>query len=185
MSRTEQPSYTVIESLGKIEVRQYEPMTVAETQVAGGRKDAIQQGFRTIAAYIFGGNAGAQKIAMTAPVIQQALEDSDASMGTGEPLHRGSWRVRFVMPHVFTLDTLPEPLNPAAKLMPVAARRYMVIRFSGSSTDDNFRRHHDILRRHVQERGLSVTGEPMLAFYNPPWTLPFLRRNEIWLELAE
>lgn len=184
MSRTEQPNYTVIESFGKIEVRQYEPMIVAETQVAGGRKDAIQQGFRAIAAYIFGGNAGARKIAMTAPVIQQSLENSDTSTGTGQPVARAWWKVRFVMPRAFALDALPAPLNPALKLVPLAARRYVVIRFSGSSHDDNLRQHHDLLRQHVLERRLNVTGEPVLAFYNPPWTLPFLRRNEIWLELA-
>ena len=183
MSRTEQPQYTVIESSGKIETRQYAPMTVAETQVAGGRKDAIQQGFRTIAAYIFGGNADARKIAMTAPVIQQAPGNPGAE--AEQPLDRTLWKVRFVMPQAFALDALPVPRDPAVKLAPLAARRYVAIRFSGSTSDDNLRRHHAILRDHVLERGLNVTGEPALAFYDPPWTLPFLRRNEIWLELAE
>lgn len=184
MSRTEEPSYTVIESFGKIEVRQYEPIIVAETEVAGGRKDAIQQGFRTIAAYIFGGNADARKIAMTAPVIQQSLENSNESTGTGRAMDPRTWRVRFVMPQAYAMNALPTPLDPAVELVPLAARRYVVIRFSGSSNDNNIRQHHDILRQHVLERGLNVTGEPVLAFYNPPWTLPFLRRNEIWLELA-
>jgi hypothetical protein len=184
MSQTEQPKYTVIDAFGKIEIRQYAPMIVAETQVAAGRKDAIQQGFRTIAAYIFGGNANARKIAMTAPVIQQALENADPPTGTGQPVDRPSWRVRFVMPRVFALDALPAPLDPAVKLLPLQARRYVVIQFSGSSNDDNIRQHHDMLRNHVLERRLNVTGEPVLAFYNPPWTLPFLRRNEIWLALA-
>ncbi len=121
---------------------------------------------------------------MTAPVIQQALENAGGSTEAGQPLDRGLWKVRFVMPQAFALDALPVPLDPAVKPVPLAARRYVVIRFAGSANDDNLRRHHAILRRHVLELGLNVTGEPVLAFYDPPWTLPFLRRNEIWLELA-
>jgi hypothetical protein len=184
MSRVEEPSYTVIESHGRIDVRQYGPMIVAETQATGGQKDAISQGFRSLAAYIFGGNASAQKIAMTAPVIQQALGNPHGSAKAEHAVRRESWRIRFVTPQAHALEALPAPLDPAAKLVRLAARRYVAIRFSGSGTEGDIRQHHDILRNHVLKQGLDATGEPVLAFYNPPWTLPLLRRNEIWLELA-
>jgi len=181
MSRVEKPRYHVIESRGRIEVRGYGPMIVAETQVSGIRKDAIQQGFRRIAAYIFGSNTSTQKIAMTAPVIQQ---QTDPPCDSADPVDRQVWTVRFVMPETYTLETLPAPKDSKVKLLSLGARRYVVIRFSGSSNDENIRQHLAILQKHVDEQDVSILGHPVMAFYNPPWTLPFLRRNEIWLEIA-
>jgi DNA gyrase inhibitor GyrI len=170
MSRTEMPRYTTIESHGAIEIRDYEPMIVAETRVTGERRDAINQGFRSIAGYIFGGNRARQKIAMTAPVTQQP--DGDG------------WRVRFVMPSAHTLDTLPLPDDPAVRLGALPAGRYAAIRFSGTPTEGLLARHRQQLLDDLAQRGLPAAGEPIMAFYNPPWTLPFLRRNEILVLLA-
>ncbi|CAG0965938.1 hypothetical protein ANRL3_01182 [Anaerolineae bacterium] len=181
MSRVEEPRYNVIESNGRIEVREYGPMIVAETQVSGIRKEAIQQGFRCIAAYIFGSNTSTQKITMIAPVMQQQTR---IPCDFAEPVDRQAWTVRFVMPETYTLDTLPAPDDPKVKLVPLGARRYIVIRFSGASNDENIRWHLAILQKHVAEQGIIILGHTMMAFYNPPWTLPFLRRNEIWLEIA-
>ena len=181
MSRVEEPRYNVIESDGRIEVREYAPMIVAETQVLGTRKEAIRQGFRRIAAYIFGSNTPAQKIAMTAPVTQQ---QTSIPCDSAEPVDRQAWIVRFVMPATYILETLPAPNDSRVKLLSLGARRYVVIRFSGSSNDQNIRRHLDMLRKHVDEQNLRILGHPVMAFYDPPWTLPFLRRNEIWLEIA-
>lgn len=169
MSRTEQPNYIVVESSGAIEIRDYAPMIVAEVDVAGERKEAINRGFRLIAGYIFGGNAPARKIAMTAPVLQQP---------SGE-----TWKVRFVMPKQYSLESLPSPNDPAVELLPLPARRYAAIRFSGTTGDDNIHQHREMLQQFLRERGLSAKAEPMMAFYNPPWTLPFLRRNEILAEI--
>ncbi len=181
MIRVEEPRYKVIESHGRIEVREYGPMIVAETQVSGIRKEAIRQGFRCIAAYIFGSNTSAQKIAMTAPVIQQ---QTDTPCDSAEPVERKAWTVRFVMPETYTIEILPAPNDSKVKLLSLGARRYVVIRFSGSSNDENIRQHLAILQKHVNEQDMSIVGHPVMAFYNPPWTLPFLRRNEIWLEIA-
>jgi len=95
MSLVEQPAYTVIRSFGDMEVRDYPPMIVAEVEVSGARKQAINAGFRLIADYIFGNNSPSKKIAMTAPVSQQSAG--------------GAWKVRFVMPSGYTLETLPTP----------------------------------------------------------------------------
>ena len=181
MSRVEEPRYNVIESHGQIEVREYGPVIVAETQVSGIRMEAIQDGFRRIAAYIFGSNTSAQKIAMTAPVIQQ---QTDTPCAAAEPVDLQAWTVRFVMPETYTLETLPAPTDSKVKLLSLGARRYVVIRFSGSSNDENIRQHLALLQKHVNEQDISIVGHPVMAFYNPPWTLPFLRRNEIWLEIS-
>lgn len=181
MSRVEEPRYNVIESHGQIEVREYGPMIVAETEVPGIRKEAIQQGFRRIAAYIFGSNTSKQKIAMTAPVVQQ---QTDTPCASAEPVDHQAWTVRFVMPETHTLETLPAPNDSKVKLLSLGARRYVVIRFSGSGNDENIRHHLAILQKHVDEQDMSIVGHPVMAFYNPPWTLPFLRRNEIWLEIV-
>lgn len=183
MSRVEQPDYAIEKSDGAIELRSYAPMIAAETVVEGERKAAISAGFRLIAAYIFGANRPNAKIAMTAPVQQQkqaiAMTAPVTQQSTGN-----AWTVRFIMPKSWTMETLPVPNDPRVSLRPVAAGRFAVITFSGFATDRAIQVHTDELRRYVAEHGLSTTGEPSLAFYNPPWTLPFFRRNEIMLALA-
>jgi hypothetical protein len=110
-----------------------------------------------------------EKIAMTAPVTQD---------GSGD-----AWNVRFVMPGAYTLETLPRPKNQDVRLIATPARRVVVIRFSGFNTDKNINAHREQLLSYVADHHLSVLGPPTTAFYNPPWTLPFLRRNEVMLEL--
>ena len=183
MSRVEQPEYAIEGSDGAIEVRSYAPMIAAETLVGGERKAAINAGFRLIAAYIFGANKPNAKIAMTAPVQQQkqaiAMTAPVTQQSTGN-----AWTVRFIMPKSWTMQTLPVPNDPRVSLTPVPARRFAVITFSGLATDRAIETHTEELRRYVEDHGLSTTGEPSLAFYNPPWTLPFFRHNEIMLALA-
>ena len=90
----------------------------------GERRDAIGKGFRIIADYIFGNNTTAQKVPMTAPVTQQ---DSQKIAMTAPVTQQGdgnTWRVRFIMPSNYTLETLPKPNNPAIKLKEVGARRF-------------------------------------------------------------
>jgi SOUL heme-binding protein len=111
---------------------------------------------------------------MTAPVIQQGKRDG------GEVI----WSVRFIMPQKWTMDTLPKPKDTRVKLIPVAAKQQAVIRFSGTASDALIAEKTEDLRKYVTDNKISVVGQPILAFYNPPWTLPILRRNEIMLELA-
>jgi hypothetical protein len=183
MSRVEQPDYTVEVSDGAIEIRAYAPMIAAEAVVEGERKDAINQGFRLIAAYIFGANQPKAKIEMTAPVQQQretiAMTAPVSQQGSGS-----GWTVRFIMPKNWTMQTLPAPNDERVSLRPIPASRFVVLRFSGFTTDAAIATRTDELRRYAADHKLSITGEPVLAFYNPPWTLPFLRRNEVLLELT-
>ncbi len=185
LSRVEQPEYKVENQDGSIEIRSYGPMIAAEARVEGERKAAINEGFRLIAGYIFGKNEPQAKIAMTAPVEQQ--KEAQKIAMTAPVIQQGqekSWTVRFIMPKSWTMQTLPAPSDPRVKLEPLPARRFLVVTFSGVARDEAIKSRTDELRRYAAEHNLATAGEPVLAFYNPPWTLPLLRRNEIMLELA-
>ncbi len=183
MSQVEQPKYTVVESAGAIEIRQYAPMIVAEVEVKGERTKALNEGFRLIAGYIFGANFSSAHVPMTAPVTQEpgdkiAMTAPVTQEGGGE-----SWKVRFVMPAQYTLETLPRPRDAAVHLLAIPARKVVVIRFSGYNSDKNMNAHREELEQFIATRHLAVVGPPTNAYYNPPWTLAFLRRNEIAFEL--
>jgi DNA gyrase inhibitor GyrI len=184
MSQVEQPKYTVLESQGEIEIRQYAPVIVAEVEVKGERMKALNEGFRLIADYIFGNNLSSKKVAMTAPVTQAPAEKIAMTAPVTQSGSGDSWKVRFVMPAQYTLDTLPKPKNDAVHLIPIPARKVVAIRFNGMNTDKNINSHLETLVKYVEEHHLAVVGPSTTAFYNPPWTLPFLRRNEVVFELS-
>ena len=185
VSNVEQARYEVAESHGAIELRDYAPMIVAEAQVTGERKEAINKGFRTIADYIFGNNAPNQKVAMTAPVIQQSNEKISMTAPVTQEGAGNSWKVRFVMPASYSMDTLPKPNNEAVKLEKIPGKRFAVVRFSGMAGEDSLKQHTDELNAFIADRKLVALSPPTYAFFNPPWTLPFLRRNEVMIEVAK
>jgi hypothetical protein len=184
LSRVEQPDYKVEKKDGPIEIRSYGPMIAAEAVVEGERKPAISEGFRLIAGYIFGKNKPEEKIAMTAPVEQQKSQKIAMTAPVEQQAHDNAWTVRFIMPKSWTMQTLPVPSDPRVKLEPLPARRFLVITFSGLARDDMLKEKTAELKQYAAAHHLTTAGEPVLAFYNPPWTLPMLRRNEIMLELA-
>ena len=184
VSNVEQPKYSVVASEKDIEIRNYAPVIVAETEVAGERDNAISGGFRTIADYIFGNNLSSQKVAMTAPVTQQASEKIAMTAPVTQQGNGNTWQVRFVMPASYTMDTLPKPKNPAVKLKEIEGKRFAVIRFSGMAGEDSLKRHTDELEAYLRSKKLQSLSAPTYAFYNPPWTLPVLRRNEVMIEVA-
>ncbi|MDD3884847.1 MAG: heme-binding protein [Gallionella sp.] len=185
MSNVEQPKYAVVESLGSIEIRDYPPMIVAEAEVQGERKAAINQGFRMIADYIFGNNASVRKVAMTAPVTQQASEQIAMTAPVTQEAEGAGWKIRFVMPGSYTMESLPKPNNDAVKLRAIEGKRFAVIRFSGMSSGDNLEVHESKLASFIKEKQLQPLSVATYAFYNPPWTLPFLRRNEVMVEVGK
>ncbi|HEY8595084.1 MAG TPA: heme-binding protein [Devosiaceae bacterium] len=176
MSKIEEPEYEIVASDGPFEIRNYRSMIVAETEVRGERSSAINEGFRLIAGYIFGNNRTRGKIAMTAPVQQQMT-----AVAPEQPRQSrdGTWAVRFVMPKSWTMATLPPPNDPRVRLSQVPAQKWLAIRFSGFASSRSIGAKERALRAYARAKGIETTGEPILAFYNPPWTLPFLRRNEI------
>jgi len=184
VSNVEQPKYKVVESDQSIEIRDYTPVIVAEADVSGERDKAIGEGFRIIADYIFGNNFSSQKVAMTTPVTQQASEKIAMTAPVTQQGEGNSWQVRFIMPASYTMETLPKPKNPAVKLKEIDGKRFAVIRFSGFAGEESLRRHTDQLTEFVRAKKLTAVATPTYAFYNPPWTLPFLRRNEVMIEVA-
>ena len=184
MSRVEQPEYKVAGPKGSIEIREYGAMIAAEAEVKGERKTAINEGFRLIAAYIFGANKPNAKIAMTAPVQQQSAQKIAMTAPVTQQSGGDSWTVRFIMPNNWTLATLPAPNDARVRLKLVPAKRMLAIQFSGIASDGLIQAKTNELRKYASDQKLTTAGEPLLAFYNPPWTLPFLRRNEVMLELA-
>ena len=181
----DEPAYEVTGKLGGVEYRQYQPYVVAEVLVAGDAKEAGNKAFRILAGYIFGKNKGEKKLAMTAPVTQTA---APARLAMTAPVMQnaapGGYLVQFVLPKGVSLESAPEPLDQQIMLRQVPLTRVAVIRYSGFWSDANYNRHLAQLQGALNKAGMTWSGEPVYARYNPPFTPWFLRRNEIWLQLT-
>lgn len=189
----EEPKFTVIEKSGDFELRSYAPRVVAETLVDGSLDEASGVGFSLIADYIFGNNTsrslgnsgGSEKISMTAPVTMapKAEKDTSEKISMTAPVSMqqsaGQWSMYFVMPSKYTLNTLPVPNNTAVTLRELPASRAAVLRFSGLAGEEKTAKKTAELLAWLTSKNITPIGTPELARYNPPWTLPFLRRNEV------
>jgi hypothetical protein len=169
---TEEPKFVLLEKAEAFELRQYPSLVIAEVSVEGSLDEISGKGFRLIADYIFGNNkaksGGSEKIAMTTPVTVQQND--------------GKWRMHFVMPAKYTLESLPVPNNPQVKLRLLPPRNVAVIIFSGIAGEYKTAKKTEKLLAWMGTKHLRPTSNPELARYNPPWTLPFFRRNEIMME---
>lgn len=184
---TEEPPFTVKSAQDEFEFRDYPALVAAEVTVTGNRKDASSKGFRLLAGYIFGGNTRKQSIAMTAPVTQAAATSEKIAM-TAPVLQTGSngnWVIRFIMPHGSTLEKLPRPNNPQVHLVAVPPARMAVVKFSGLARQDDVDAKTAALSQFVKAQHLRAIGAPSLAQYDPPWTLWFLRRNEVMIPVSQ
>ena len=185
MSDVEKPDYKVIQSEQNIEIRQYEPMIIAEVEVDGKREDAIGDGFRLLADYIFGNNTVQQVISMTAPVQQKENQKIAMTAPVQQQSTGKSWRMSFVMPSKYRLDSLPVPNNNRVRLKEILTKKFAVIEFSGTNSNENVTEHENQLMNYIEGNNLKITGSPKYAFYNAPWTLPFMRRNEVMIEINQ
>lgn len=184
----EVPKYLVTEKSSGFELRAYNAMVVAETIVEGSLDKASSAGFKRIADYIFGNNkarnGASEKISMTSPVTMQPKSEKismTAPVIMAEDA--GKWRIYFVMPSKYTLETLPEPNNKAVTLRALPARNFAVLRFSGLAGEEKTAKKTEELFAWLKSKNIKPIGTPELARYNPPWTLPFLRRNEVLVEI--
>ena len=177
--RNEQtPAYTVERTIGSdVEIRHYGPRLAAETAVSGSETAARSQGFQRLASYIFGGNTAKTSIDMTAPVAQSKSIDGTAPVAQSRSSD-GQWRIRFFMPATYTSETLPRPNDQAVEIVTVPAETIAVLRYSGSTGAVAVHKSEDRLMEAVAVAGLRTSGSPFTWFYDPPWTLPPLRRNE-------
>jgi len=184
---TEEPKYVLLEQSGDFQLRQYPALIIAEVEVEGDMDQASSRGFRLVADYIFGNNraspGNSEKIAMTAPVTIEPRSEKIAMRVpvTLQP-QAGSWRLNFVMPSQFTLDTLPAPNNPKVVLREVPSRKVAVLTFSGLASERKTAGKVKELLAWMAGKQLRPLADYELARYNPPWTLPFLRRNEVMME---
>jgi hypothetical protein len=183
VAETEQPAYRVEAHAGDFEVRVYAPMIVAEVSAGGDRDSAVNEGFRILAAYIFGANEPTARIAMTAPVTQQAGERISMTAPVTQAVDGSGWIIRFTMPASWTLQDLPRPKDGRVRLVPVPARRMAAVRFPGLRTDARLAAEAQRLGDFVRARKLRPVGPTIYAYYDPPWTLPFMRRNEVLQEV--
>lgn len=181
----EEARYEVVEVAGDIELRDYAPVVVARTYVAVSDWDeAGGVGFRRLAGYIFGGNLAEESIAMTAPVL---FASRGAELAMTAPVLRErdarGWMMSFVLPAEYTLESAPRPVDAKVELLLAAPRRVAALRYSGLFSEPAARDGETRLRAWVAERGFEEVGDPLFAGFDPPWTLPPLRRNEVWLEI--
>ena len=176
----EEAAYNVVKRDDKFEIRDYAPHILAETVVEGDLEQAGNKAFSRLFRYISGDNRSRDKVAMTAPVSQEPMaEKIKMTAPVGQQRVQERWAVSFMMPASYTLDTLPEPEDPQVTLRQVPARRMAAVRYSGSWSEKNYLRYRMELESWIHERGLTIVGDPVWARYNPPFTLWFLRRNEI------
>ena len=178
---TEEPHYDTVAKVGEVEIRQYGPRLAAQTVVAGDAVAARSTGFQILASYIFGANQGKTGIAMTAPVGQSAAKPEKIAMTA--PVDQaqepgGEWRIRFFMPPKYTRETLPVPTSPKVEIVTAPPQTVAVLRYSGTASAKTVDTENARLLRALAGSTWHPTGTPMAWFYDPPWTLPPLRRNE-------
>jgi hypothetical protein len=179
-----EPPYEVLAEEGNIEVRQYGQMIVAETVVEGAYGQTGAPGFSRLAGYIFGKNRSKQKLSMTAPVLQEPVSEKISMTAPVLQEKRGSaWVMAFVMPEGSRLETLPVPLDPAVTLRSVEGKKVGVISYAGLHSESNLRNYAGKLSEWLKKKGYRELSQPRAASYDPPWTIPFLRRNEVHIDI--
>ena len=185
---TEEPNFSLLQNEDRFEVRKYEALVIAETLVDASFDDAGSIAFKRLFDYISGNNEATSEIAMTAPVM--ALDENRSSSEkismtapvTGQETALG-WRFAFVLPSDYTLATAPVPGNPRVSLKQVPARKVAVVRYSGSWSETTYEENLKQLQQWMRQNQLEADSLPRVAGYDPPWTLPFLRRNEVMIDI--
>lgn len=191
------PPYSVIEKRKGYEVRLYEPYITARVEVSGTYDEALNEGFRILADYIFGNNTKQTNIPMTAPVVESQSEkiamtapvtvtDSETLSMTAPVLETATSTgriVSFVMPFEYTLETLPKPNNPRIQIVPQEARKVAVLRFSWFRSSERVAEKKQQLVSLLERDSVVIQGTPEYAGYNAPLTAPWLNRNEVLIEI--
>jgi len=170
-----------------LEIREYAPKILAQVSVLGDFNEATSKGFKLLADFIFGNNIsidGSSKIDMTAPVVVEPV--SEIINMTAPVITEGinnEWVVSFVMPKEYSLSTLPKPNNKNITITRLPAEKYAVIVFSGLVRKSNYDEQVKLLKKFILKKNLKTIGLIQIARYNPPWTLPFFRRNELMIRI--
>jgi len=182
----EEPAYSVLEAKDGYEIRYYEPYIIAKTKVSGDYQQALNQGFTKIADYIFGNNTSQTKIAMTTPVLEATSEKIAMTVPVNTSLEGTNTRtVSFVLPAKYTLDTLPTPNNPEVELQAVPAKTVAALRFTWYATADRVATKQAKLEQLLAKNEFAIDGPIQVAQYNPPFSMPLTRRNEILIPITQ
>ena len=174
----ERPTYNVVLKEDGLEIRDYEPAVVVETQVLASRRDAAGEAFRSLFNYISGDNTARLEITITSPVAQ-----TQAGKGPGNVSDK--WTIRFFLPKNLSVENIPQPLQPDVNIVTLAAQRFASVSFKGTQNDKKVAKYTAQLREFIAQKGYRVTGEPVYAFYDPPFVPWFLRDNEILLHIQK
>lgn len=180
----EQPAYDVLVKEGAIEIRRYAPYVAATTEAEGSYESGRNVMFNRLAGYIFGENRKQEKIEMTAPVVAEKAEPERIPMTAPVVVEQGAgtWRMSFMLPSRYTLETAPVPTDPRVTIHEVPPETLAVIRFSGPLEEAAVEAHARTLSAWLGERSDYVAvGPHRYAGYDPPWAIPFLRRNEVMI----
>ncbi len=184
MSLVETPDYQVIEQQGDIEIRQYDTMIIAEVETEGSRKESASAGFRLLADYIFGNNLSNKDISMTAPVQQQESQKIAMTAPVQQQSQGNTWLISFVMPSEYSITDLPTPQDSRVTIKTIPSLQYVAIKFSGRVKIKNIKKNEHKLLKYIEKENISIQGTAKYAFYNPPWTLPFMRKNEVMFQIT-
>lgn len=198
-SKVENTEYSVIESKSEYEIRLYPEHIVAQTTIKGTYDEALNQGFRIVAGYIFGGNTKKESIAMTAPVIEKSAAQNSASEKSAAEKTKGqsiamtapvmatvegeSHTIAFGMPRSYTLETLPVPNDSRIQIVTIPEKKMAVIEFSWYRSTARVQSKKQELLDALKKDNVKVVGEPQYAGYNAPWTPPWMTRNEVLVEV--
>jgi effector-binding domain-containing protein len=181
----ETPKYTVIKEVNSFQIREYTEYVTAEVEVEGSFDEVGKKAFRQLFDYISGNNSNKQKVEMTAPVEQKSQGEKISMTAPVEQKGRdGKYILSFVLPQTLTLETAPIPNDPKVILKNNPVRRLASITYSGFWSESNYLENHARLMGWVAVQKLKIKGEPIYARYNSPFSLWFLRRNEILVEVV-
>lgn len=176
----EEAKYTVVATHGEVEIRRYPPTLVAETLVDGSFDSVGNEGFKRLAGYIFGNNRTGPEVAMTAPVSQSSESEKIAMTAPVNQERIGErWRIAFVMPEGYTLETLPRPMDERVTLSVRPPQFMAALKYGGTWGEDRYRARLEQLQSWMRDNGWTAAGAPVFARYNPPFMPWFLRRNEV------
>lgn len=191
-SGVEIASYNVVSKQDMIEVRTYNELVLVTAPMRGDM-DGQRGAFGKLFDYISGNNTGEAQIAMTAPVIRdqpiaentQGTEIAMTAPVFMDERQNGQWEMSFVLPAEMSYETAPRPLDPDVKLEKVENLLVAVITFNGRLSDENVQKHREILKHWIAQSDYKAVGAYKTAGYNPPWTLPMARRNEVLIPVVK
>lgn len=181
-SRVSEPTYKLIKKADGFEIRKYDSYILAKVDVKGNYKEATNEGFRILAGYIFGGNQRNLSIKMTAPVVESNASEKIAMTAPVLETNSTSTEMRtisFVMPQQYNLNSLPIPNNTDK----VPARFVAVLSYSWYTNEARVNKKKEQLIEMLKKQNIEVLAQPQNARYNPPWTVPFMIRNEILVDI--